>query len=132
MKNMSPSLTWIGVVTMVGVSLTLLFLSTATSSSLSFSFNTNLFHFLDFKGESHCPPVKEGGRQVTTEDWGQSSLVSSYIFMENRTAPPENSPHGENLLRLSEAEDALLARGFPTWWQRQLERKALVAEVCAR
>ena len=132
MKNMSPSLTWIRVVTVVGVSLTLLFLSTATSSSLSFSFNTNLLHFLDFKGESHCPPVKEGDRQVTTEDWGQSSLVSSYIIMENRTEPPENSPHGENLLRLSEAEDALLARGFPTWWQRQLERKALVTEVCAR
>ena len=131
MKNMSPSLTWIRVVTVVGVSLTLLFLSTATSSSLSFSFNTNLFHFLDFKGESHCPPVKEGDRQVTTEDWGQSSLVSSYIIMENKTAPPENSPHRENLPRLSEAEDAL-ARGFPTWWQTQLERKALVAEVCAR
>ena len=125
---------WVGLV-VAGVTLvTLIF--TTTSNNLSLSFNTNLYHFLNLNGtQSHCPPAK--GKELcrkTAED-PAAVLISDIIAHPASQVGTDGNSSKKNSTSLekeeSEAKDTL-AEGFSAWWQLQLERKVLVAKVCAR
>ena len=135
-RAMTQMVMWMGLVA-VGVTLGILILST-TSSNLSLSFNTNLYHFLNLNGtkQSHCPAAKgeELCRKTAAEDPTidvENIIVASRLSADGncskKVATSATSMDGE----ASEAK-ATLAEGFSAWWQLQMERKMLIAKVCAR
>ena len=138
-RKMAQIVMWVGLV-VAGITLVILIFST-TSNNLSLSFNTNLYHFLNLNGthQSHCPAAKgeELCRKTAAED--------PTIDVENIIAPPvasRLSADGNCSKKVAtsatwmdgEASEAkaTLAEGFSAWWQLQMERKMLIAKVCAR
>ena len=122
-----------------GVTLVILLLST-TSNNLSLSFNTNLYHFLRNLNSTKplCPSAKANEHCRKTGE------------VENINVPPASRFSGEGIgckdvgnknrsdKEVARQEDKEVARedalaeGFSAWWQLQMERKVLVATVCAR
>ena len=120
---------WVGG---AGVTLVILLLST-TSNNLSF--NTNIYHFLRNLNSTKplCPPSK--GKE----------LCRKTADVENINVPPESQMSKDGIgckdvgnetpakeLARQEAREETLAKGFSAWWKLQMERKVLVASVCAR
>ena len=135
-EEMVQVVMWVGLV-VAGVTLVILILSTSTSNNLSLSFNTNLYHFLNLNGtQSHCPPAKgkELCRKKAAED--PAAVLISDIIAHPASQVSTDGNSSKKVATSSDREEseakASLAEGFSAWWQLQLERKVLIAKVCAR
>ena len=118
------------------VTLVILLLST-TSNNLSLSFNTNLYHLLRNLNSTKplCLPAK--GNELCRKTANINVPPASQLTREGIDCKDVGNKNGSDeelgqVLNKEVAREDALAKGFSAWWQLQLERKVLVATVCAR
>ena len=120
------------------VALVILLLST-TSNNLSLSFNTNLYHFLRNLNSTKplCLPAKGNELCRKTVSGDINVPPASQLTREGIGCKDVGNKNGSDLKELDKLDEELaredaLAKGFSAWWQLQMERKVLMATVCAR
>ena len=120
-----------------GVTLLILLLST-TSNNLSLSFNTNLYHFLrNLNSTKLCLPAKGNELCRKTVSGDINVPPASQLTREGIVCKDVGNKNGSDeelgqVLNKEVAREDALAEGFSAWWQLQMERKVLMATVCAR